>query len=79
MQNDCKNYFGFLVEEFSLLFDCWALCLLETVTGSVATQEFRERGILVYTSSENVSTTNAKKLLESHCFPCSLQNFLRTL
>ena len=33
----------------------------ETVTDSVVTQEFRERGISVCTtSSENVSTTNAK-------------------
>ena len=33
-------------------------CLLETVTDSVVTQEFRERGISVCTtSSENVSTT----------------------
>ena len=66
MQSDCKNYFGLLVEEFSgiqqefrlmacALFDCWTLCLLETVTDGVVTQEFRERGISVCTSSENVS------------------------
>ena len=36
-------------------------CLLETVTDSVVTEEFRERGIPVCTtSSENVSTANAK-------------------
>ena len=36
-----------------MLFDCWALCLLETVTctDSVVTQEFRERCISVCTSS----------------------------
>ena len=44
MQRDCKNYFGFVVEEFSELFDSWAFCLLETVTGGVITQELRERG-----------------------------------
>ena len=38
-----KNYFGF-DQEFSELFDCWAFCLLKTVTGSVITQERRERG-----------------------------------
>ena len=42
------------------LFDCWTICLLETVTDNVVTQEFRERGISVCTSAENVSTTNAK-------------------
>ena len=43
------------------LSDCWTLCLLETVTDSVVTQEFRERGTSVCTtSSENVSTTNVK-------------------
>ena len=46
MQSDCKQYFGFAVEEFteitgvSELFDCWTFCLLETVTsGSRKNQE----------------------------------------
>ena len=61
------------------LFDCWTFCLLETVTDSVVTQEFRERGISVCTtSSENVSTTNAKLLLESHCFSEQTSNTLNT-
>ena len=48
-------------QEFPELFDCWAFCLLEAVTGSVITQEYRERfgrAISVSTSSENLSTTN---------------------
>ena len=32
------------------LFDCWTLCLLETVADSVVAQEFRERGISVCTT-----------------------------
>lgn len=48
MQSDCKQYFGFAVEEFagitgeSELFDCWAFCLLETV--SSGSRKNRERG-----------------------------------
>ena len=64
MQSDCKNYFGFVVEEFSGILRAQLpaghFCLLETVTDSVVTQELRERGISVCTSSENVFTTNAK-------------------
>ena len=48
MQSDCTQYFGFAVEEFagitgvSELFDCWAFCLLETVTSG--SRKNRERG-----------------------------------
>ena len=48
MQSDCEQYFGFAVEEFagisgvSELFDCWAFCLLETVTSG--SRKNRERG-----------------------------------
>ena len=61
MQSDCKQYFGFAVEEFagitgvSELFDCWAFCLLETVTSERITQESR-----TWRCSENLSTTNPK-------------------
>ena len=30
-------------QELTELFDCWALSVLETVTGSVITQELRKR------------------------------------
>ena len=48
-------------QEFPEIFDCWAFCLLEAVTGSVITQEYRERfgrAISISTSSENLSSTN---------------------
>ena len=48
-------------QEFPEIFDCWAFCLLEAVTGSVITQEYWERfgwAISVSTSSENLSPTN---------------------
>ena len=63
MQSDWKNYFGFLVEEFSRMIRAFGL------PGILSTEDRHRQcdhakldnvAILVCTSSENLSTTNTK-------------------